>query len=117
MLFSEAPHPNVIDKVGWVPIYLKDLYFEKDKKELFKSSNELEELQRLIASQLDVLDERSCRTMDAIVFPGKTNRQDTNLITFKVSYMEFTYQETENVQEFSFESFFSALGGFIGTLF
>ena len=35
-------------------------------------------------------------------------------IIIKVSYMDDFYQETENVEDFNFESFFSSLGGFVG---
>ena len=45
---------------------------------------------------------------------SKGFKADGKYITIKVSYMERSYQETENVQDFSFESFFSSLGGFIG---
>ena len=32
----------------------------------------------------------------------------------KIKYEETTYQEIENVQEFTFETFFSGIGGFVG---
>ena len=52
--------------------------------------------------------------MDNLVFRTNEYEPDSKHLTIKVSYVESTYQETENVKEFPFESFFSSLGGFIG---
>ena len=32
----------------------------------------------------------------------------------QIKYAESTYQEIENVREFSFETFFAGIGGFVG---
>ena len=52
--------------------------------------------------------------MDTLVIQSKPESHDGKHITIRVSYLESTYQETENVQDFTFEMFFSSLGGFIG---
>ena len=59
-------------------------------------------------------DGRSCTNMDTLVIQSKPESHDGKHITIRVSYLESTYQETENVQDFTFETFFSSLGGFIG---
>ena len=52
--------------------------------------------------------------MDTLVFNLNPKKQDHKHITIRVSYLENSYQETKNVQDFTFESCFSSLGGFIG---
>lgn len=107
---------KVINKVGCVPIYWKNLEFDSTEMEICKSSNDLRKLQVIISSDKDIfpLNGRSCIVMDNLAFRTNEYKSDGNHITIKVAYLEYTYQETENIQDFPFESFFSSLGGFIG---
>ena len=52
--------------------------------------------------------------MEILAIKATPSRPNANHMTIKISYMEQTYQETKNVKDFTFESFFSSLGGFIG---
>ena len=105
---------EAIKRVGCVPIYWKDFYFEDAETNFCESSNDFKKLQNMTSSYRETLNVRSCTSMDSLVFRAKTFSPDSEHITIKLSYMEYIYQETENVQDFSFESFFSSLGGFIG---
>ena len=57
---------------------------------------------------------RSCTSMDALVMQSKTVGPENKHTKIKISYIEYTYQETQNVRDFTFESFFSSIGGFVG---
>merc|ERR1712062_446999 len=100
--------------VGCVPIYWKSVHFEDAKMSFCESSNDFKKLQNMTSSYREMLNIHSCTSMDSLVFRAKTFSPDSEHITIKLSYMEYIYQETENVQDFTFESFFSSLGGFIG---
>ena len=97
-----------------VPIFWKDLEFNSINHRLCQSRENYRFLDTVQFALPTVLDYRSCTSMDTLVIQSKTLRPNDEHITIKISYIEKTYQETENVQDFSFESFFSSLGGFIG---
>ena len=104
-----------IMKAGCVPIYWKDLDFLANNDEIICDSREsLATLKAMISSYNGISNGRSCINMDTLVIHSKEVRQDDKHITIKVSYSGNTYQETENIQDFTFETFFSSLGGFIG---
>ena len=104
-----------IKKVGCAPIYWKDLDFLVNNDEVICDSREsLATLKAMISSFNGISDGRSCTNMDTLVIHSKAVRTDDQHITIKVSYSGNTYQETENVQDFTFETFFASLGGFIG---
>ena len=107
---------EVIKKVVCLPIYWKSLESEILEMDICKSSDELRKLQIMISSHRKkfMINGRSCITMDNLVFRTNEYEPDSKHLTIKISYVESTYQETENVKEFPFESFFSSLGGFIG---
>ena len=103
-----------IRKVGCVPIYWKDLDDNSNDELICESRESLAKLKTMISSFSGISDGRSCISMDTLVIQSKAVRQDDKHITIKVSYLGNTYQETENIQDFTFETFFSSLGGFIG---
>lgn len=106
---------EAIKRLKCLPMFWKDLEFGSTHEVVCKSREDYRRLKMMIASFTEYLPgkRRSCTSMDFFVLPGKT-KLDAKDITIKVSYMESTYQETENVQDFTFESFFSSLGGFVG---
>ena len=106
---------HLIKKVGCIPIYWKDLDFlANNDEEICDSRESLAMLKSMISSFNGISDGRSCTNMDTLIINSKKVRQDDKHITIKVPYSGNTYQETENVQDFTFETFFSSLGGFIG---
>lgn len=107
---------EVIKKIGCIPIYWKNIEFDSIETEICKSDESLRELKSMISSPSDILStfDRSCIRMDNLVFRTRENTPDAEHLTISVSYMEQTYQETVNIRDFPFESFFSSLGGFIG---
>ena len=107
---------EAIKRKGCIPIYWKNLKVNTTGKNFCTTREEYQDMQAMISSYFKTLpsEGRSCTSMDTLVLQEKTIRRNANHITIKVSYMGNTYQKTENIQDFSFESFFSSLGGFIG---
>ena len=107
---------EAIRMVGCIPKYWKDLDFGAIERELCQSRNEFKRLQEMISSykKVSTMYDPSCISMDTLATHSNTLRQAAQHITFRVSYMDDSYQETENTRDFNFESFFSSLGGFIG---
>ena len=107
---------EAIKKVGCVPTYWKNQDSDSTEKSPCKSSKDYRMFQNIISSYRENLpfDGRSCTSMEILAIKAKQSIQKTNNMKIKIAYMEPTYQETENVQDFTFESFFSSLGGFIG---
>ena len=105
---------EVIRNVKCLPPYWKNIDHDNDEMNFCESIESFKEIQNMISSYKETLKDRSCTSMATLVLQDKTFREDVTHITIKVSYMEQSYQETENIQDFSFESFFSSLGGFIG---
>ena len=105
----------MIKKAGCVPIYWKDLDSDTNNNVRICDTREnLAMLKAMISSFNGVSDGRSCTNMDTLTINSKTVKLNQRHITIRVSYLENNYQETENVQDFTFESCFSSLGGFIG---
>ena len=105
----------MIKKVGCVPIYWKDLDVNANADVgICDSREKFAMLKAMISSFKGVSGGRSCTNMDILVINSKPENQGRKHITIRVSYLENTYQETENIQDFTFETFFSSLGGFIG---
>ena len=105
---------EAIKKIDCVPIFWRDLDIQTSKKTLCELREQYKSLDSMISSYSGISTGRSCTSMDTLVFQSKKTKPNNKHITIKISHMEYTYQETENVQDFSFESFFSSLGGFIG---
>ena len=107
---------KAIKLAGCVPNFWQDLDFENMNKRPCKTKKDFEELQHTIASYRKVSSnyKPSCISMDTSVIHSKSLRPGIQHITIRISYMADSYQETENVQDFGFESFFSSLGGFVG---
>ena len=107
---------EAVRKVGCIPIYWKNLDSEVTKIGLCKSSKDYQIFQNIVSSYREnlPLDGRSCTSMEILATKATPSRPNANHMTIKISYMEQTYQETKNVKDFTFESFFSSLGGFIG---
>ena len=107
---------EAIKKVGCVPTYWKNQDYDSTEKSPCNSSKDYRMFQNIISSYRENLpfDGRSCTSMEILAIKAKQSIQKTNNMKIKIAYMEPTYQETENVQDFTFESFFSSLGGFIG---
>ena len=105
---------KAITMIDCIPMHWKDIDIPDSQKEFCESKEKFKMLNTLISSRMDILDTRSCTSMDILVIQSKAFRAEDKHITIKISYEKNQYQETENVQDFSFESFFSSLGGFIG---
>ena len=55
-----------------------------------------------------------CLDMSLVGMVDTNSRQQGKHFGIKVRYTEGNYQHIENVKEFSFESFWSGVGGFVG---
>ena len=107
---------EAIRTVDCMPSYWKDLDVGGIEKELCQSKDQLKLLYDTTSSYKRVAStyDFSCIGMDTLVTNSKTLRKAAQHITFRINYMDDSYQETENFRDFNFESFFSSLGGFIG---
>ena len=109
---------EIVKRIRCLPIHWKNLQIGSSKYPLCNSNKDYEELQKLVSSYEKVSSTypRSCTSMETLVTKTKTRGLDgRKQIKIEVSYpYQASYQETENVMEFTFESFFSGVGGFVG---
>ena len=108
---------RIIKRTGCIPPYLISLFTNIDGFAECRKSHQLAEFNNYIEGYKGILHSYipPCVDMKMIVLSNQDNfgpRDNETII--KVIYTEISYQEIENKQEFSFESFFSGVGGFIG---
>ena len=107
---------EIIKHIGCIPIYWKCIVPNNPRFDECKSPEELKEAYHYIKNYKDVLYSYvpPCVDMNLLVMYDKAVDQTDEEFIIKFMYTERYYQEIENVREFGFESFWSAVGGFVG---
>ena len=112
---------ETIKQIGCVPIYWKEL-IPKDLGVLeCRTKEELQDAYYYVShfKEIQELHDPPCvnmkpLAMHTITAPDYSKGTYDNLGNVRFEYQERYYQEIKNVQEFGFESFWSAVGGFVG---
>lgn len=108
---------QIVERVGCVPPYWKNYFNDTNRIVDCKTSEELAKLSEHIENYEGVLYSYAppCvdMTVQAVSNKDRGNPRDNETLVI-FSYMERFYQEISNTQDFSFESFWSTVGGFIG---
>ena len=58
--------------------------------------------------------EPPCLEMNVLAMYERNLKQKWDEFAIKVTYLEETYQEIDNIKDFGFETFWSSVGGFVG---
>ena len=110
---------KVIKQAGCVPIYWHYLETDRDTRKFCTSPEEVEKVAYFADNYKTVQAtyDPPCVEMNGVAmierwFTKKFDAQKKHFIQIK--YVESTYQEIQNVREFSFETFFAGIGGFVG---
>ena len=100
---------------GCVPAYWKHLTQLKKVKEC-KTAEELKNMHHLIGHYKSILLNYNppCIDMKSLISYTKGTIQTDRKIVFKIVYTVDVFQEITNVKEFTFEMFWSSVGGFLG---
>ena len=107
---------ELIKHIDCIPIYWKNLLSKTRQKKLCKSPEQM----RIAYSQLKLYKEyfstydRPCVDMKTLVRYSKELPQLNHEFVINIVYKDNVFQEIRNDKEFTFESFFSSLGGFLG---
>ena len=106
----------VINHVGCVPIYWSYLPLDAIKKPACRSPEELKNASDLIDNfkTISTKYEPPCIDMTSLVTFTRELDQLPRQFLVKLIYTENFYQEIKNVREFTFETFWSTAGGYLG---
>ena len=106
---------EVINQVGCIPIYWKSI---KSLGDSYKwcTSPEMATVLNLIKSKDDTMSlyEPPCDYMEVSVGITQQLAYVPDYVLIELVYMDTKYQEYINSRDFGFESFWSAVGGFVG---
>ena len=107
---------EIVQNIGCIPVYWNDTMIDKDHMGICQSSDELKMANFFIENYRDVLAsyDPPCVDMTTLVMVDKELLETHENFDFKVVYTEDYYQEIQNSQDVSFETFFSGVGGFVG---
>ena len=106
----------VINHVGCVPIYWSYLPLDVIEKPACRSPEELKNASDLIDNfkTISTKYEPPCIDMTSLVTFTRELDQLPRQFLVKLIYTENFYQEIKNVREFTFETFWSTAGGYLG---
>ena len=107
---------KVVTKIGCIPIYWNSTMLDRNELEVCQSAEQLRDASFLIGNMKDVMEtyDPPCVEMNTMVIVNKDVPQEKDQLKIVIRYTEDVYQQIENIQDVSFETFFSAVGGFVG---
>ena len=107
---------QIINRIGCVPLYWNYIRFHHKGFRSCMSPKDVKRANHYIQNYRDVLSsyDPPCIEMKTLVTVTRDEVQFKQEGQIRVTFIDKTYQEIENVQDFSFETFWSSLGGFIG---
>ena len=107
---------EIIKLVGCIPSYWRHIVPKDLRFDECKLPAELKDAEHYIKNYRDILLSYAppCVDMTVLVMHKQTVMNKEGESRIKFLYTERHYQEIENVREFGFESFWSAVGGFVG---
>ena len=109
-------HRLIVKRIGCIPIYLKNLEIGNTELKICNKPRELKTAFDQIMNYKRVMStyDPPCVEMTNLVQFTRNVVQLKSDFLIKISYTEDFYQEIENVRDFSFETFWSSVGGFLG---
>ena len=107
---------EIVKHVGCIPPYWKQFFADHQGLELCSSNEQLQNVFRALENYKQYFSryDPPCTDMTILVQINKDFEQLDDQFQILVTYTEDFYQEIENFQGFTFESFFSGVGGFVG---
>ena len=107
---------QIINRIGCVPLYWNYIRFHHKGFRSCMSPKDVKRANHYIQNYRDVLSsyDPPCIEMKTLVTVTRDEVQFKQEGQIRVTFIDKTYQEIENVQDFSFETFWSSLGDFIG---
>lgn len=107
---------TIISRVGCIPIYWKFLLDEKIDVRECKSGTDLETVYYHTTNLREIFSTLlpPCDDMQVGVSVDHNRRYGSRLLGIHLTYTGNTYQEILKEREFSFETFWSSVGGFVG---
>ena len=107
---------EILDRIDCIPVYWKNLMPKHGDRKLCRSQTELERAHYHILRYKDIIStyDPPCVDMTTLVTVVRDLDQRKRHFRIKVQYTESFYQEIKNVRDFSFEIFWSSVGGFVG---
>ena len=107
---------EVKNRIRCSPVFWKNLGDNADGLPICRSVYQYRHLDSLLSSFDEVSSKYDppCTTINTLVTPSMFYRPNLQNAQINILYMDDLYLETENIMDFSFESFFSSIGGFFG---
>ena len=108
---------NEITKIaGCIPIYWNAIMPEDTNFNICKTAEDMQKINLILKNftSIRALYQPPCNEMKLAFTNEEQNYFGANYLTITIRYMDKTYQEIVNERDFGFESFWSAVGGFIG---
>ena len=107
---------QIINFIGCVPLYWDYIRSHHTGFDTCRSTKDVKRANHFIHNYQDVLSsyDPPCTEMTTLVEVTKDEIPFKQKGRIRVTYIDKTYQEIENVQDFSFETFWSSLRGNIG---
>ena len=108
---------EIVKRIGCVPVYWINFYQKHEGIDACRSSTALKAANSYMEHYDQIMFSYSPPCVETTAFT-RTNQEVNNPTDqqsiIKIAYTESVYQQIENVQDFSFESFWSSVGGFVG---
>ena len=107
---------KLINVIGCIPLYWDYMRERHTGFGTCMSLNDVKRANYFVRNYNDILlsYDPPCIEMKTLVDFRRAEFQINRKGRIRVFYIDKTYQEIENIQDFSFETFWSSLGGFIG---
>ena len=109
---------EITKRVGCIPIYWNKIMPLNYNYKLCKSAEEMTTIDRYLQDLNEIQSHylHPCNEMQVstILEKDMSRQQGSSLIITTIRYMDKFYEEIINERDFGFESFWSAVGGFIG---
>ena len=107
---------ELIKHINCTPIYWKNLLNETQNKRLCKSPKQLRDADFHLSFGREYLSsyDPPCVDMKTSVTYSRELTQRKNEFLLKIVYKDNVFQEITNEKAFTFETFFSSMGGFVG---
>ena len=115
---DEKLKQEIVRRVKCIPLFWNRTLSKKSIEfwQECESSNENDQLRYLIENYKDIQlsYQPPCVSLSVLTTHEKRRPEHQNYTVVKFEYKDRFYQEIENTRAFSFESFWSAVGGFVG---
>ena len=107
---------SLIKRIECIPVYWNSILKDIRNKKLCESAEQLRDVYSEFRKYKEYFStyDRPCVDMTTLVTDSRGLPQRKNQFFIDIVYKDKAFQEIRNVREFTFESFFSSMGGFVG---